>query len=135
MKCVLRFCFALIVCSVSLFGKEFSHLILHFDINKTLIASDKAGNKNAHQGSAEQGKPFYFNSEDQEILSIFFDDNIGDSDEKNIIAPLDIATGEKVSIKTLLESKQAVGVDTLEAILNQSYYIERLQEALSNIPK
>lgn len=45
MKYILRIFLVLLTVSMPLFGKDTPHLILYFDINKTLIASDKAGNK------------------------------------------------------------------------------------------
>lgn len=81
--------------------------------------------------NVEYGKPFYLNLDDLNILTLFFDDNIKvDSADKNIIAPLDSKTGEAISIPYLVESKQLISVDTLEAILNENYYIERVREAL-----
>lgn len=86
---------------------------------------------NAHNEAAERGKPFYIDREDDETLSIFFDDNIREDDStKNIIAPLDAATGEAIPIQEFILSGQAVRVDTLEAILNPDYYIDRVEEAM-----
>ncbi len=85
----------------------------------------------AHGMAARQGKPFYIDRDDAETLTIFFDDNIIEDDQiKNIISPLDAHTGEVISIEDLVESGQAVRVDTLEAILNDDYYIDRVKEAL-----
>lgn len=81
--------------------------------------------------SAKEGKPFYIDYEDNETLSIFFDDNINENDShSNIIAPLNAATGELISIEELVESGQAVRVDTLKAILNDNYYINHVEEAI-----
>lgn len=80
---------------------------------------------------AQYGKPFYIDLEDRNTLALFFDDNIKvDSFEKNIIAPLHSQTGDVISIPTLLKSKQMIFVDTLEAIVNENYFIERIQESL-----
>lgn len=86
---------------------------------------------NAHGEAAKQGKPFYIDREDNETLSIFLDDNIRENDSiKNIIAPLDTANGELIPIKELIQSGQAVRVETLKAILNANYYIQQVEEAL-----
>lgn len=45
MKLIIRLFVTFLVISTSLFSEDSLHLILYFDINKTLIASDKAGNK------------------------------------------------------------------------------------------
>jgi hypothetical protein len=84
---------------------------------------------NAHQGESAQGKPFYVDQEDKEILPIFFDDNISKS-SKSIIAPMDSITGELIPIEELMESGQAVCVDTWEAILNPNYYIDLVKGAM-----
>ncbi len=90
----------------------------------------------AGEMEAKYGKPLYINCEDPNTLSIFFDDNIKiDSYDKNIIAPLNCKTGEALSIQEMLKTKQMIFVDTLEAITNENYFIERLQEALDEHAK
>lgn len=85
---------------------------------------------NENSMSAKSGKPFYIDREDDETLSIFFDDNIKETDSNfNIIAPIDVATGELISIGELVASGQVVRVETLEAILNTDYYIKLVEEA------
>lgn len=82
---------------------------------------------NEHGMAAKQGKPFYIDRTDTETLSIFFDDNICD----NIIAPIDVATGELIPIEELIGSGQAVRVDTLKAIVDTDYFKDRVQAALT----
>jgi hypothetical protein len=80
---------------------------------------------------ASYGKPFYIDQEDKTILTLFFDDNVKrNSNEKNIVAPLDSKTGEFLSITQLIQSKQIIPVNTLEAILNERYFIEHVEGAL-----
>jgi len=84
----------------------------------------------AHGMSSKYGKPFYLD-DNHETLSLFFDDSIRFEDSiKNILAPMDAKTGESISMKQLMESRQAVRIDTLEAILRANYYIDCVQEAL-----
>jgi hypothetical protein len=86
---------------------------------------------NAHKKSARQSKPFYIDSQDADTLSIFLDDKINEHEStKNIIGPLDVSTGQAVPIEDLVESGQAVRVDTLEAILDTHYYINQIEKAL-----
>lgn len=86
---------------------------------------------NAHGGSASYGKPFYIDRHDPDTLSIFFDDNINKDDSpQNIIIPLDATTGQPIPIRELVESGKAVRVDTLQAILDLSYYINLVEAAL-----
>lgn len=85
---------------------------------------------------AEYGKPLYMDLEDRNTLTLFFDDNIKiDSFEKNIIGPISSSTGEPLSISSLLDSKQMIFVDTIEAILNKNYFIEKIEEALKEHQK
>ncbi len=78
------------------------------------------------------GKPFILDLSDHDVLGIFFDDHIELKDnEENIIAPIDAKTGKPVTITELASQNQIVRVDTLEAILNDDYFVECIQEALS----
>lgn len=84
-----------------------------------------------HSSLSAYAKPFYIDANDRETLCIFFDDNIKLNDSpKNIIAPLDAATGELLPMNKLVESGQAVRVDTLKAILETDYYINLVEDAL-----
>lgn len=86
-----------------------------------------------HEMASTHSKPFYIDPVDTETLEIFFDDNIRDDGLfKNIIAPIDVKTGKLIPVKQLIESRQAVRVNTLEAILNDRYFIELIEEALVN---
>lgn len=86
---------------------------------------------NVHHLSTQYGKPFYVDREDRETLSIFFDDNIRTDDStNNIIAPIDATTGRLIPMEDLVESGQAVRVNTLEAILNADYYVNLVREAI-----
>lgn len=85
----------------------------------------------AHGETAKHGKPFYLDREDGETLALFFDDNIHEDDSiKNIIAPTDARSGEFIPVKSLIETGQAVSVDALEVILNNNYFINKVNEAL-----
>lgn len=86
---------------------------------------------NVHRMASAKGKPFYVNQEDDEILPIFFDDNIHLKDSyTNIIAPLNALTGELISIEELVGSGKAVRVNTWDAILDQNYYIDLVKVAM-----
>lgn len=83
------------------------------------------------------GKPLYIDPEDRSTLSLFFDDNIFlDDREKNIIAPMNAKTGEPISIAELAALNQVFCVDTLEAILNDDYFIDLVLNTMNkNFPK
>lgn len=81
---------------------------------------------------SENGKPFYLDLEDKGTLSLFFDDNIDiDNVEQNIIAPIDVRTGRVLSLKSLVQSGQAIPVDTLEAMTNEDYFINKILKAIA----
>ena len=81
----------------------------------------------------DYAKPFLIDMEDPTTLSIFFDDNIrlGNPDT-NIISPRNMRTSESIPIDDLVKSKQAVRVDTLEAILNEDYFLNCVKAALES---
>lgn len=80
---------------------------------------------------AKYGKVFPIDPDDQNVLSIFFDDNIKkSSSEKNIVAPIDVRSGKILPILSLIDSKQLVSVDTIKAILNKRYFIDYVLEAI-----
>ncbi len=77
------------------------------------------------------GKPFYIDQEDPDTISFFFDDNIYLDDRKeNIVAPINAKTGEVIPISSLITSSQIVSVDTLEAILDENYFLDLIEKAL-----
>ena len=80
-------------------------------------------------------KPFLVDSSDKSTLSLFFDDNINQNEEQNIISPIDVQTGKKLSIQSLINKYQAVPVNTMEAILNDNYYIQLVNKAIETHAK
>lgn len=108
-------------CKIYCTLRSIGHIAIHDDWNYW----------NSHGLAAHQGKPFYVDREDYETLSIFFDDNIHETDSiNNIISPLDAKTEKPIPLEEVVKSGLAVRVDTLEAILNDNYFIERVEEAL-----
>lgn len=81
----------------------------------------------ANGKGAFYGKPFYIDREDTQVISLFFDDNL----DENIVSPVDVKTGEPIAIEELVQSGQAIRVDTLEAILDKDYYLKLVEHALS----
>lgn len=79
---------------------------------------------NAHANSAKKGKLFPIDRRTKNVLSIFFDDNIINDPQTNIITAVDAHTGEHISIEELIDLGQAIPVNTLEAILNREYYVD-----------
>ena len=87
---------------------------------------------NSHAEASNFGKPFLISQGDKATLAIFFDDNIDlTGSAQNIVGPLAIETHKPISFQALAELGQVVSVDTLAAISNPNYYIERVQEALA----
>lgn len=86
---------------------------------------------NKGEMESRYGKPFILDQEDSGVLELFFDDNIDlHNDEKNIIAPKDAKTGASIPVSELAVSHQIICVDTLEAIVDENYFVNLVQRAL-----
>lgn len=84
----------------------------------------------AYGFSSKYAKLFVYDPDDHETLSIFFDDNILNEEVTNIIAPSHATGGDAASISELAERGQLVRVDTLQAILDDNYYVKAVQNAM-----
>lgn len=84
---------------------------------KNLAIQDDWAYWHSHGEEKKYGKPFYYDPEDEETLSLFFDDN-------DVVAPLHARTGAS------LPPSHVIQVDTLEAILNVEYFLHFLQSYL-----
>lgn len=82
---------------------------------------------NAHKEAARYGKPLPFRSND---TTIFFDDNVEDSDTTNIVYPFTYPEGEPLKISDLVKAGRIVRVNTVEAILTPQYFVETLARIL-----
>jgi len=83
-----------------------------------------------HQKTFAYGKPFPIDFDNPHTLSIFFDDN---AIKKQIIAiqPTSSAVTNQWEIQQVLLNKGIIlEVDTLEAILDEDYYIKHLEKVL-----
>lgn len=86
----------------------------------------------SHLGNRKYGKKFPINLEDPETLSLFFDDNIREDPHSkvNIVDPVDARSGRQLSITELLEHKFLFHVDTFEALRDDHYFIELVEQSL-----
>lgn len=88
----------------------------------------KKWNSDGERGRS--GKPFVFdldgNRHEVRNLSLFFDDNIT-GEEKDIVNPVEIH-GRKVSGKDL-QDKQVFRVNTVQAMLDDDYYVKMVRQA------
>lgn len=76
------------------------------------------------------GKPFIFDWEDRDVVSLFFDDNINVSgSEFNITHPIR-ADGSSVPVKDCLDRNVFV-VDTIRAILDEDYFVDLVNHSLA----
>ena len=86
---------------------------------------------NQHQEKGEYGKPFLFDfSETSERVrshSLFFDDNIT-GEEEDIVKPCEIG-GQTISTQALC-GRIIFSVNTVEAILDDDYFIKRVGKSL-----
>lgn len=83
-----------------------------------------------HEFKSAYGKPFYIDSRDPEVLSIFFDDNVQNNQEFNIVAVHDFSSEGFLSIQELKQSGQLVQVDTLKAIEDENYFWKCVKQAI-----
>lgn len=85
----------------------------------------------SHDAHKEYGKPFFTNTEDNHTLSLFFDDNIKiDSTNQNILAPYDIGIESTLDIDFLIKENKIIKVDTIKAILDQNYFIDKVLNSI-----
>ncbi len=84
------------------------------------------------------GKLFLMDPEDSETISLFFDDHIRFEDpslEINIVAPVDINTGQFIPIGDLIQSGHVNRVDTLRALLDIDYFFNFVARVLSELER
>ena len=87
-------------------------------------------NKNLFQGF-RTGKLLLMNLEDKNIHQIFFDDNISNND-RCCVDVWDISKKRRVKIEDCY-NKYLVEVDTLEAVLDDDYFIKSFGECVNNV--
>lgn len=99
---------------------------------KNLLIQDDWKWWSEHQYQRNYAKPFYLACKDSDLLEIFFDDNLGDPlSEIDIVAPLNVCNGESLKPNQLIDDGRLVKVDTIEAILDNEYYINKVKKILS----
>jgi hypothetical protein len=81
----------------------------------------------SHDRTEAYGKPFPLDLENPSTLALFFDDHLADS---TIIHPIDIHTGQSLSLPPLIEKGYAVAVDTLQALEEDDYFLRLVNQAL-----
>lgn len=97
--------------------------------NKCLGIQDNWKEWSLNNQYQEYGKAFYIDSNDDQTISIFFDDNIIEDPQslKNIVNPVDVKTGLSLNVANLIQSKNLVVVDTIQAILDDQYFINKIK--------
>lgn len=84
----------------------------------------------AHGEARVYGKPLYV-KRGEGILQIFFDDRLRDPrSSTNIVSTIDVETGRECCFAELMRQGQLVRADTLEAILDENYFVDKVVEAL-----
>lgn len=88
------------------------------DHGKTWLEDDK---------KSRSGKPFVFDPEDENVLSLFIDDNINPNPESeySIVNPLPISGNEDST--SLFHTNHLRKVDTIEAILDENYFLKLIR--------
>lgn len=85
----------------------------------------------AHGMAKDKGKPFYIDTKNEEMISLFFDDNVRKSHPTiNIVSPVDVYTGRSMPVEPLIEAGLVIRVDTLEAIIDEEYFIHFIKSLL-----
>ncbi len=98
-----------------------------------LMIQDDWNPWNLHHESSEYGKPFYLKPDDTSVFQIFFDDNIEiDDDVENIIGPKDVKTNLPIKVSEIIKTKNAVRVNTIDAILNDDYFTKHVMDTALN---
>lgn len=101
--------------------KPFEHQIIRDDYRKW--------NDNRRERAFSKNLPIY---DVQNKVSLFFDDNINaseDCEKNNIVNPYNHNTGVPISVSSLI-GRFLFPVDTLEAIINEEYFVELFNKAL-----
>lgn len=81
----------------------------------------------AKNESSEGGKLLLIDDADYDTHHIFFDDNIRSDPSKNIVDVRDLITGEQIPFKRAI-NKYIVIVDSEKAILENDYFVKRIEE-------
>lgn len=81
----------------------------------------------------EHSKQFAVDLADANVITIFNDDNINPdpASKKNIVNPVDINTGKSLSVHELIKSGNLIVVDTVQAVLDDNYYIKPIERLLN----
>lgn len=80
----------------------------------------------------ESSKQFALDLTDSDAISLFSDDNINPAlhSKKNIVNPVDAKTGVSLSVPELIKLGHLMVVDTVQAVLDEDYYIKPVQRLL-----
>lgn len=89
---------------------------------------------NADQEKGQSGKPFFYDpSRKSEVLSLFFDDNITGERECDIICPCPLSEEKSDTTQSLIDKKLLVPVNTIDAILDNNYFTNKVLEAIHEV--
>jgi len=83
---------------------------------------------NTHKESSAHAKIMPVSDEH---ISLFFDDNVIENEQINIVTPVKSKTKKQLSIKQLINSGNIVSVNTLEALSDDMYFIKKLQVVIN----
>lgn len=113
-------------------SSEMADIYKFFKNGSHLALQDNWHEWNAHQMHKDFGKRFPVDLEDQNIVSMFFDDNIllDPASTKNVISPVDAKTGRPLNFDILIKNQHIVSVDTLEALGDDDYFIKKVKAAI-----
>lgn len=112
-------------------AREIFDLFLHSERHFAVQDDWSYWNKNQERG--KYGKPFFYElsgaSGKEGNLSLFFDDNITGDEHLDIVSPCEV-TGETIPTRALCD-QVLFPVNTVEAMLDDNYFIDRVLKALT----
>lgn len=112
--------------------EDLSEAYIFFKTHGHIAIQDNWEEWNNQHENKEYAKRFPIDLEDRETLSLFFDDNIKEKKDsvENIVTPVNIKTGELLDISQLIEQKHIFRVNTFQAILDDNYFIDLINQSL-----
>lgn len=108
--------------------------IYHFFVKSNHLAiQDNWYKWNQNEEISEFGKKFPINFKDNNTISLFFDDHVEEDYNSfhNIVAPIDVDTNNLLDVHSLVKKKLIFKVNTVDAILDDYYFIKKVKEALN----
>ncbi len=88
---------------------------------------------NQNEEISRFGKKFPISFRDNNTISLFFDDHVEEDYNSfhNVVAPIDVETNNLLDVHSLVKKKLIFKVNTVDAILDDNYFIKKVNDALN----